>query len=131
MLNAMTIMQFKNPREHNAFAKKLRASAPLVERLLWNALREMKEQTGLKFRRQHPLHPYIVDFACVKARLIVEFDGPSHDVRRAYDVKREADICKRGWTIVRFTNDDVRKNLEGVVLAITKKAEELLILHLP
>src|SRR5262249_54359383 len=116
----MQYAEYKNPREYIRRAKDLRTTGPLCERLLWNALCELRKETGLKFRRQQPLHPYIADFACVKARLVVELDGPSHDTRLAYDAKRDFDLRKMGWVVIRFTNDDVRENLEGVVLTVVK-----------
>ncbi len=97
----------------------------MPERLLWNALCELKKEAGLKFRRQQPLHPYIADFACMAVRLVIELDGPSHDSRQIYDAKREDDLNKMGWAILRFTNEDVRANLEGVVSMILGKAREL------
>ncbi len=121
----MPSQRYKNPQAHCERAQELRKQATQPERLLWNALLSMKEETGLKFRRQHPLYPYIADFACIKARLIIELDGPSHDTRLAYDAKRDATLQKMGWTILRFDNDDVVFNLENVVLAIFKKCKEL------
>ena len=97
----------------------------MVERLLWNALSLLKNKLGLKFRKQYPIYPYIADFACVRARLIVELDGPSHDARQVYDKKREAYLRAKGWTIIRLTNEDVRSNLESVVGIIIRKAETL------
>src|ERR1700733_16113524 len=101
----MPVVHYKNPREYSRRAKQLRKGSPLPERLLWNALCELRKETGLKFRRQQPLHPYIADFACMKARLVVELDGPSHDTRLAYDAKRDLDLQKMGWTVIRFTNE--------------------------
>jgi very-short-patch-repair endonuclease len=121
----MQYAQYKNPPEYIRRAKELRITGPLCERLLWNALCELRNQTGLKFRRQQPLHPYIADFACMKARLVVELDGPSHDTRLAYDAKRNLDLQKMGWTVIRFTNEDVRDNLEAVIQAVINKAHEL------
>jgi very-short-patch-repair endonuclease len=99
-------------------AKSLRKDAPLVERLLWEALREAAKIQRLHFRRQHQLPPYIVDFACVKARLVIEIDGPSHDVRAEQDERRDVYLNSLGYVVMRFSNEDVRKNLEGVVLTI-------------
>ena len=72
------------------------------------------------------MHPYIADFACIKAHLIIELDGPSHDARQVYDAQREAELRSRGWTIIRFTNEDVEKNLEGVILTIMEKIQKFL-----
>ena len=60
-------------------AKLLRRDAPKAERVLWFKLREQRPAHGLKFRRQHPVGGYIVDFACIESRVIVEIDGMSHD----------------------------------------------------
>ncbi len=121
----MQIAHYKNPPESYQHAKYLRKIGPVAERLLWNALCMLKEEQGLKFRRQQPLHPYIVDFACMKARLAIELDGFSHDARQDYDARREADIRKMGWTMMRFSNDEVLSNLEGVVVTIIEKAKQL------
>jgi very-short-patch-repair endonuclease len=121
----MVTAQFKNLRTDSLRAKELRKSGPLPERLLWNALSKIKAETGLKFRRQQPLHPYIADFACMSARLIIELDGPSHDGAQAYDAQRSDELEKMDWTVLRFTNEEVLKNLEGVVAVIISKTTEL------
>ena len=117
----MVSYHYKNPREHARFAHDLRKQMPKAERMLWKALQQQPE---IKLRGQHPLHPYVVDFACIKARLIVELDGTSHDQpnTQTYDRKREIDLRGKGWMIIRFTNDDVERNLNGVVLTILETA---------
>jgi len=107
-----------------ARAKELRRTGSLCERLLWNALRENKKASALKFRRQHPLHPYVVDFICLSSRLIVELDGPSHDTRQAYDKTRTVFLEKQGYRVLRFANDVVRANLSGVVETILQEASK-------
>ncbi len=83
---------------------------------MWRALRD-RQLAGHKFRRQHPLLPgVIVDFACVANRLVVEADGGQHDP--ATDAARTARIQAAGWRIVRFWNNEILANPEGVVLAI-------------
>jgi len=77
---------------------------------------------GLKFRRQHPIEPYIVDFYCAIASLIVELDGESHDGREAYDSRRSKFLKSLGLTVMRVTNDQVLDNLDGVAAAIQKAA---------
>jgi len=109
----MSSTNYQNTNQDHKRARLLRKRSTLVERLLWNALLPLKQQ--IKFRRQHPLHPYIADFACPSAKLIIEIDGESHDTRLGYDAERDADLRKRGWTIIRFSNEDVLTNLEGVV----------------
>jgi very-short-patch-repair endonuclease len=102
-------------------AKELRKSATIPEKILWSALRA-RQLGGLKFRRQHPIEPYVVDFYCAEAKLIVELDGESHEGRQAYDRQREAFLRKLGLTVLRVTNDDVLDNLDGVALAILDAA---------
>ena len=72
---------------------------------------------GHKFRRQHPVGPYIVDFACCAKRLAIEVDGQTHlsDEARAYDWRRRADLLRIGWREIRATNEDVLFNLDRVV----------------
>lgn len=126
----MVDIYYKNPREHIKFAKTLRKQMSRSEKILWHALRQQKEQSGLKFRNQHPLNPFVADFACVEARLIIEIDGASHDSGRgqAYDEWRTAILQKRKWTILRFSNEEILKNVEGVVTTIAARAHELLLI---
>ena len=92
---------------------------PEPERRLWRVLGN-RQLGGHKFRRQHPIGPYIADFACVAAKLVVEIDGDSHFTSEAIeaDRRRSAFLVKQGWTVLRFTNTDVRESLEGVAMAI-------------
>ena len=99
-----------------ARAKSLRNMAPAPERLLWQQLRARK--LGHKFSRQMPVGPYFADFLCRELKLIIELDGASHDHSVAYDVQRDACCRALGFRILRFSNDDVMKNLEGVVAYI-------------
>jgi very-short-patch-repair endonuclease len=101
----------------------LRKSTTKPEQLLWSILRG-RQLGGLKFRRQHPIEPYIVDFYCAEARLIVELDGKSHDEREAYDAQRSEFLSTLALRIVRVTNDDVLNNLEGVAEMIYRVACE-------
>jgi very-short-patch-repair endonuclease len=77
-----------------------------VERQLCSRLRR-RQQGGFKFRRQVPLGPYVVDFACYAARLVVEVDGPGHDASVDRDAARDGWLEARGFRIMRFTADDV------------------------
>ena len=90
-----------------AQARSLRQNATEVERKLWSHLRK-KQIGGLRFRRQHPLGPYIVDFFCGSARLVVELDGDQHgeDQNEAYDQKRTLWIEAQGYRVVRFSNSE-------------------------
>ena len=97
-------------------ARELRVNMTDAERRLWSALRDRRLQR-FKFRRQHPLGPFIVDFACIEHRLIIEADGGQH-ADSVEDVKRTAWLENRGWRVLRFWNNDILANTEGVQLAI-------------
>ena len=101
-----------------AQAKSLRRRMTRAEALLWRCLKS--HHIGMQFRRQAPIGPYIADFCCHRARLIVELDGESHDFaeRQQHDALRDRWFATQGYRVLRVTNDDVRKNLEGVVTAI-------------
>jgi very-short-patch-repair endonuclease len=94
-----------------------------AETLLWRYVKAHRID-GLGFRRQVPLRNYVVDFACLAAKLIVELDGYSHEAedRQAADVARDALFAAEGFQVLRFRNDDVMANLEGVVEVIRQTA---------
>ena len=99
----------------------LRHEPTYPEKKLWSALSGRK-LAGLKFRRQHPIEPYIVDFYCAQVKLILELDGESHDGRQEYDSNREHYLESMGLRVLRIANDDVLKNLDGVVEMIARVA---------
>src|SRR5438309_9935567 len=98
-------------------ARDMRKHLTTAELKLWSKLRG-DQLLGLRFRRQHRVGSYIADFFCHAAKLVVEVDGDSHDERADYDAKRTYWISQQGLRVTRFTNDDVLKNLEGVLKAI-------------
>ncbi len=98
-------------------SRSLRRGSMYPERILWSVLRN-KQLKGLRFRRQHAVGPYVVDFHSPAAKLVVEVDGESHAGRAAEDAKRSAYLEARGLTVLRVTNDDVMGNLEAVAMAI-------------
>lgn len=100
-------------------ARTLRNNPTDVERLLWRHLR-FWQLDGYKFRRQQPLGNYIVDFVCLKRRLIIELDGGQHAEQFNYDAARDAWLRREGFTILRFWNNDVTKNIDGVKEQILK-----------
>ena len=102
-------------------AIQLRRNATEPEQCLWSILCR-RQLGGLKFRRQHPIEPYIVDYYCASAKLIVELDGESHEGRQSYDSVRETHLRNLGLKIVRVTNDDVINNLDGVAELIFREA---------
>jgi very-short-patch-repair endonuclease len=101
-------------------ARRMRQASTPAEHKLWQALR--KRQTGgMKFRRQVPLGPFIADFYCSTARLVVEVDGISHIDSRT-DARRDAWMKSQGIDLLRISNHDVLSNLAGVVVAIQQCA---------
>jgi very-short-patch-repair endonuclease len=104
-----------------ANAKRLRTNATAPETLLWSALRG-RNLGGLKFRRQHPIEPYIADFYCHAARLVIELDGRSHDNRSEFDEQRSKSFGELGLMTLRISNDDVLNNLDGVLEFIAQAA---------
>ncbi len=99
----------------NPHAKRLRQEATDAERLLWQRLRS-RQIAGAKFRRQATVGPYIVDFLCVEAKLVVEADGGQHSPER--DAVRTEWLESRGLHVARFWNHDVLQNIDGVLQAI-------------
>jgi very-short-patch-repair endonuclease len=95
-----------------ARARSLRANITNAERKLWYALRD-RRFAGYKFRRQVSIGPYIVDFLCYSARLVIEVDGGQH-AESAHDERRDRWLAQNGFRVLRFWNNDVLQNLEGV-----------------
>ena len=106
-----------------AFARALRRSQTPHDQKVWARLRD-RRLNGLKFRRQHPLGPFIADFYCAEARLVVELDGGGHPMRAAYDQARISWLKERGYQVVRFTNDEVDHELVGVLEKILAICEQ-------
>jgi very-short-patch-repair endonuclease len=86
-------------------ARRMRREMTVAEAILWRGLRG--RGIGTKFRRQVPIGPYVADFACVEARVVVELDGPPHESpkQRAFDARRDAWFADNGWRVLRFPND--------------------------
>ncbi|KAA5805014.1 endonuclease domain-containing protein [Alkalicaulis satelles] len=102
------------------FARQLRQRLTNAETILWSRLKSGR-LNGWRFRRQHPIGPYVADFACVPARLTIEVDGETHwrAAEIAHDRRRSAFIRARGFHELRVWNNDVYDNLDGVLDAIT------------
>jgi len=107
-----------NP-QHRSRAKRLRRTMTRAETLLWRYLKAHRIG-GIGFRRQVPMGGYIADFVCHSTRLVVELDGESHDFesRLRHDKKRDAWFVSQGYAVLRFTNEQVLANLEGVIETI-------------
>jgi very-short-patch-repair endonuclease len=103
-------------------AKQLRKTLTPAEQRLWQALRGGK-LAGLKFRRQHPVGNFILDFYCAAHKLVVEVDGGIHETQIEYDAARTTELEVHGYRIVRFTNEVVWHQLETVLAEILQAVE--------
>ena len=108
------------PRRHLEFARQMRAEPTKAENILWQAVRNHRLE-GLKFRRQEPIHGVIVDFVCFEARLIVEVDGGQHS-GSTRDVVRDDRFAASEYLTLRFWNDEVERNIDGVCSTILSEA---------
>ncbi len=103
-------------------ARQLRSSQTPAEQALWQQLR-LRQIAGHKFRRQQPLGPYIVDFVCLEARLIVELDGGHHAARAEYDAERTAWLTAQDFRVLRFWNHEALTAPEAVIKVIQEALE--------
>jgi len=101
------------------FARKLRQDATDPEALLWACLRG-RRMNQRKFRRQHPVEPYVLDFYCADLKLAIELDGGQHNTNegKQHDKAREVFLRSQGIETLRFTNDKMRQNTDGVMNVI-------------
>ena len=98
-------------------ARRLRENPTEAEKRLWDALRH-RQIDSHRFRRQHPLGAYVVDFVCLAEKLVVEVDGGQHAVDQERDEARTIWLQSRGYRVLRFWNNEVLENTEGVAEAI-------------
>lgn len=107
----------------NTRARELRKNLTDAERKLWAQLR-LRQVEGHRFRRQRPVGPYIVDFICLEQRLIIEVDGGQHAERTSKDAKRDAWLRSQGYRVLRFWNNEVLSQTEGVLHVIIEALGE-------
>ena len=114
----------KTPPRLLKLARVLRRRQTDAEALLWHLLR--RRQLGVKFRRQHPIEPYVLDFYCHELRLAVEVDGGGHTTAtaRARDRERSAVLQEQGIQVLRFSNLDVLENPDAVAEALWLACQE-------
>ena len=98
-------------------ARALRSVLSPAERKLWASL-SRRQLDGFHFTKQFQIGPYFADFACRRARLVVELDGYSHNARLEQDAAKDRLLQDEGYTVLRFRNEDVMENLEGVLLTV-------------
>ena len=104
-------------------ARDLRRNQTKAEHILWQAIR-FKQINGIKFRRQHAIGPYIADFCSPSHKLIIELDGSQHMEQEEYDAVRTKFLVSKGYRVLRFWNNEVMNDLEGVVMRIIQDLEE-------
>jgi very-short-patch-repair endonuclease len=115
----------QHEHRHNILAARdLRARETPVEDILWEELRS-RRLDGMKFRRQHPIGPFVVDFCCAESRLVIELDGGIHVEQREQDTEREAVLTLAGYRVIRFPNRSVQETLPEVLDAIRIAAREV------
>jgi very-short-patch-repair endonuclease len=114
------------PKSLTSAARALRRNATSAERRLWQGLRR-QQVAGFRFRRQVVLNGFIADFACFEARLVLEVDGATRSTSEeiARDAARSAALAAQGFAVVRFTNEDVFRNLDGVLETVRAKVTDL------
>lgn len=113
-------------QSHTArFAHDLRANPTPAEVRLWSVLRK-RQRAGTRFRRQHPIGPFVVDFCAPRLKLVIEVDGSQHVDLHAYDQRRTAYLAAHGYRVLRFWNNQVMDDLNAVVIAIENTIDELL-----
>jgi len=96
--------------------KELKKNSTKAEKVLWEELRNKKLK--FKFRRQHIIDDYVVDFVCLAKNLIIEVDGKIHTKRREYDYERTKELMSFGYRVIRFTNNEILYNLNSVMRKI-------------
>jgi len=110
-------------KEMQARARELRRAMTPAEKRLWQHIRD--NQLGVQFRRQYAVGSYIVDFFCAKSKLVIEVDGDTHAEQMDYDAERTKWLNEqKRYRVIRFTNDEVRHNIDGVLAKIAEMVNE-------
>jgi len=112
------------------YAKHMRKNPTGPENALWDRLRQ-KQLFGLRFRRQQPIGPYIVDFYCSELRLVIELDGAGHEQQAAYDLKRKSWLESEGYRVNRIGSDHRFSDPDEVFPFIVETCQQLMAETLP
>ena len=110
----------KIPEDLKAYAREMRKTMPTAEQLLWSLLRN-RRMAGVKFRRQHPIGRYILDFYCTEKQLAIELDGGQHSEQQTCDQHRDAYLKQQGIEVLRFWNNQMLLETEAVLEVIYSK----------
>ena len=111
------------PLRQKINARRLRGMQTDAERKLWARLRD-RQLAALKFRRQHPIGPFIVDFCCVERGLAIELDGGQHATKTEPDAKRTFFLRRHGFQVLRFWDNEVLNNIDGVLEQICEALKD-------
>lgn len=114
--------KIKTPHYVIELARTMRLNMTASEKILWNELKEKKFH-GYRFKCQHPIHQYVLDFYCHAAGLAIEIDGDIHKSRQDYDEFRDEFLYQCGISTIRFTNDEITHNINDVLKAIRQSLE--------
>jgi len=132
MIESRKEAQWQVTRTMRSRARSLRRDSTDAERIIWSALRAHRLNAA-SFRRQTPIGPYVVDFLCNSARLVVELDGGQHfePQQQKRDTRRDAFLASKGYRVLRFNNYDVMTNRTGVLETIAAALDRSPSPHLP
>ena len=119
MVKEQTVEGRLHHAKYRNFAKRLRRDQTDAESVFWYNVRS-RGLAGFKFKRQYPIAPYIVDFICIEAKLVVELDGGQHATQRFYDEKRTEFLEAQGYWVLRFWSNEVFTNRDGVLEAVLR-----------
>lgn len=111
---------YRHTKELTAYSRTNRKNQTDVERILWRHLRN-KQIDGFKFRRQYPVSSYILDFYCVEKQLAIELDGSQHIGNKNYDTTRSQYLNKIGIRVLRFWDNEIIENIDGVLEVIRNR----------
>ena len=114
----------RTPRRLVDFSREMRRNPTEAERALWPHLRK-RQLNGYRFRRQHTVGPFIVDFACLDPRLAIELDGSQHLEQPQRDERRDAYLASKGFKVLHFTNRDVLTDMQTVLEVILRELDAL------
>jgi very-short-patch-repair endonuclease len=118
-----SMSKLKYNKEHREFSRELRNNSTKI--ILWSKVLRAKKMHGYQFNRQFPIDKYIVDFICRKLNLIIEIDGYSHNFKQESDINRDTFLSTLGYITLRFTEKQVRYDLDNVAKTIEDKIIEL------
>ena len=116
---ALGVKRYPAPMSTTEITRRLRRHSTDAEKLLWRRLRS-RQLGGAKFRRQHPIGPYVVDFFCSEQGLVIELDGGQYAIQAERDARRDRWMESQGYRVLRFWNHELMANVDGVLRRILR-----------